>query len=314
MNETTMMGGSPMEKIDGARIRRLREEKGLTQLYMATAVGVTADTISRWENRRYPSIKKENALKLAEALEVPLLEILEQQVPEDFPTPDQQDESSPPVQVMVTKDRKWLSYGVLTLLVVFLLAFLFWQSSTQEQPILISARRLLPDHIPGGQKFPVMISVTFPTEMKPFSFMLKEKLPDGCTAVAADPPFSSYDRKNGIIKWINKTDDGIDRFSYQVQVSPKLKNGGLFTFQGSITPGKVKGAKNETAGPNNISINPYHWADVNLDTMIDDEEILAVYDTYSIIEDLVDMNLVEEIWSGQGYRFDQNSLKYVVIP
>ncbi|MGW8161763.1 MAG: helix-turn-helix domain-containing protein, partial [Desulfobulbales bacterium] len=66
-----------MVKIDGSRVRRLRESKGLTQLYIATVVGVTTDTISRWENRRYPAIKEENALKLAEALEVSLEEFLD---------------------------------------------------------------------------------------------------------------------------------------------------------------------------------------------------------------------------------------------
>ena len=67
-----------MIKIDGGKIKRLREQQGLTQLYLATAVQVTTDTISRWENRRYPSIKKENGLKLAEALNVELQEILEE--------------------------------------------------------------------------------------------------------------------------------------------------------------------------------------------------------------------------------------------
>ncbi|MGB3225713.1 MAG: helix-turn-helix transcriptional regulator, partial [Desulforhopalus sp.] len=81
---------SPMNmvKIDGAKIKLLREQQGLTQLYLATAVEVTTDTISRWENRRYPSIKKDNGLKLAEALNVQLEEILE--APEE-----EQTESSP---------------------------------------------------------------------------------------------------------------------------------------------------------------------------------------------------------------------------
>ena len=63
-------------RIDGDRIKALRLQKGLTQLYLASFVGVTTDTISRWENKKIPSIKRENALKLAEALEVSLDEIL----------------------------------------------------------------------------------------------------------------------------------------------------------------------------------------------------------------------------------------------
>ncbi len=66
-----------MVKIDGAKVKLLREKQGLTQLYIATAVQVTTDTISRWENKRYPSIKKENGLNLAEALGVDLEYLLE---------------------------------------------------------------------------------------------------------------------------------------------------------------------------------------------------------------------------------------------
>ena len=79
MSEQIYPGPSQMVKIDGSKVRNLREAKGLTQLYIATVVGVTTDTISRWENKRYPSIKEENALKLAEALEVTLDDILEKE-------------------------------------------------------------------------------------------------------------------------------------------------------------------------------------------------------------------------------------------
>ena len=81
MNDDIYPGGPVMIKIDGTKIRRIREQKGLTQLYVATAVEVTTDTVSRWENKRYPSIKKENGVKLAQALEVTLDEILDS-VPE----------------------------------------------------------------------------------------------------------------------------------------------------------------------------------------------------------------------------------------
>ena len=67
---------SPGVAIDGARVRAIREEKKLTQLYVASVVGVTTDTISRWENNRYPTVRRDNAEKLAGALEVELPEIL----------------------------------------------------------------------------------------------------------------------------------------------------------------------------------------------------------------------------------------------
>ena len=70
-------------KIDGEVIRRLREEQGLTQLYVAKVVGVTSDTISRWENNRYPRIKTANAQRLAEALETEVDAIVQQPEEED---------------------------------------------------------------------------------------------------------------------------------------------------------------------------------------------------------------------------------------
>ena len=72
-------GAVLMVKIDGSKTKYLRESKKLTQLYLSTVVGVTTDTISRWENRHYQSIKLENAEKLAQALEVPFEEILKQE-------------------------------------------------------------------------------------------------------------------------------------------------------------------------------------------------------------------------------------------
>lgn len=61
--------------IDGGKIKAIRESKKLTQLYIATCLGVTVDTVSRWKNGRSPNIKLENAEKLAEVLEIPLTEI-----------------------------------------------------------------------------------------------------------------------------------------------------------------------------------------------------------------------------------------------
>ena len=76
----------PIVALDGAKVKKVREAKKLTQLYVASVVGVTTDTISRWENNRYPSIKRDNAEKLAVALEVELEEILKQEEPEAPPT------------------------------------------------------------------------------------------------------------------------------------------------------------------------------------------------------------------------------------
>lgn len=63
-------------QLDGSTVRKIREKQKLTQYYISKVVGVTIDTVSRWENNRYPTVRRENALLLSEALEVPIEEIL----------------------------------------------------------------------------------------------------------------------------------------------------------------------------------------------------------------------------------------------
>ena len=58
----------PGVAVDGTKVRTIREGKKLTQLYVASVVGVTTDTISRWENNRYPTRKRDNAQKVAGAI------------------------------------------------------------------------------------------------------------------------------------------------------------------------------------------------------------------------------------------------------
>ena len=44
--------------IDGKKLRLFRERQKLTQLYLATSVEVTTETISRWENNKHPTFKR----------------------------------------------------------------------------------------------------------------------------------------------------------------------------------------------------------------------------------------------------------------
>lgn len=101
------------------QIRTIRETKKLTQLYVASVVGVTTDTISRWENNRYPTIKRDNAEKLAAALEVELTEILQQEGrEEEIPTPITEPASAP-------EGRLWLLPVLALVGVLVALAALF---------------------------------------------------------------------------------------------------------------------------------------------------------------------------------------------
>ncbi len=63
-----------------------------------------------------------------------------------------------------------------------------------------------------------------------------------------------------------------------------------------------------------ISLGKRHWADSDGDNIISDNEILTVYDRYSEIEGLgLNIDLIEEIWLGSGYNWDQKTSSYEIF-
>ena len=314
MSEQIYPGPSQMVKIDGAMVRSLREAKGLTQLYIATVVGVTTDTISRWENKRYPSIKEENALKLAAALEVSLEAILEKEekaeegpaIPEEtFPSPRPRRPGSGRIIL-----------GVVTLVIILLLPFV-WYHGNEPEPVTILATRLLPPHIPPGQTIPVIIRVET-KQAGPFSLILRETLPPGYEPVASAPHFTGFDKKNDSIRWLARTSGQFTTFVYLAKKEAKGPENGSESplhFSGSVTLGDKKSAETPISGSQFIPLANYHWADTNNDNRIDDSEILAAYDKFSALDNVkYDWQELDEIWSGSGYYWDSNKKEYIIRP
>jgi len=299
-----------MAQIDGSKVRSLREAKGLTQLYIATVVGVTTDTISRWENKRYPSIKEENALKLAEALEVTLDDILEKEEektkPEETPTAAVS-QSKPP------KSNRILLWLML-LIVVLLLPFV-WYSLKQPEPVTISATRLLPPHTPAGQPFPVIIQVKT-KQQGPFSLILKETLPADCEPIASAPPFTGMDKKTGSLKWIIRTNGHVTTFVYlakRLVTESSTSSDASLRFSGSVTLRDKKSSETTIAGSLVVPLADHHWADANRDNRIDDAEILAVYDTFSALDNVeYNWQEIDDIWSGEGYHWDGSKQEHII--
>jgi transcriptional regulator with XRE-family HTH domain len=299
-----------MVQIDGSKVRSLREAKGLTQLYIATVVGVTTDTISRWENKRYPSIKEENAIKLAEALEVALDDILEKEKkivqPEETPTSAVSQKSSP--------KSKRIFLWLMVLAFVLLLPFA-WYHLKQPEPVTIYATRLLPPHIPVGQPFPVIIQVETKQE-GPFSLILRETLPAGCEPIVSAPPFTGIDKKTGSLKWIARATGQVTTFVYLARKSVTESNTSENTplrFSGNVTLRDKKSSETTIAGSLVLPLADYHWADANRDNRIADAEILAVYDTFSALDNIeYDWQEIDYIWSGEGYYWDGNKQQYII--
>ena len=313
MSEQIYPGPLQMVKIDGSKVRSLREAKGLTQLYIATVVGVTTDTISRWENRRYPSIKEENAVKLAAALEVSLEAILEEEEkePESSAVPN---ETPLAVSRPGPKRSSRILLWILLLAVIMLLPFI-WYNIKQPEPVPIFASRLLPPHIPAGETFPVIIQVVTKQE-GPFSLILRETLPAGYEPLVSAPPLTGIDKKSGSLKWLTRTTGQVTTFVYlakRVAGGRNIRSDSALRFSGWVTLRDKQSAETKIAGSQVLPIADYHWADANRDNRIEDAEILAAYDTFSALDNVeYDWQKIDEIWSGAGYHWDGSKEKYVI--
>ncbi|MBU5611815.1 helix-turn-helix transcriptional regulator [Geomonas azotofigens] len=291
-NDKNDKSAQPSVAIDGARIRSIRETKRLTQLYVASVVGVTTDTISRWENNRYPSIKRDNAQKLADALEVPLEEVLRPDSPEPEQAPPQLE--PPPAKATTVTISVLLAALLLGLLLFFVL----------RQPALpLSATRWTPRFAAPGEVFPVQIKVARQSG-SPFGFILREKLPAGARLVSSLPPASSSDSD---VKWLVPDGGTPVTLSFTLQVPASFNSGRDAAFKGEIVIHSA-GSTNRTeavGGSGAIHIGSYHWADSNGDGRIDDDEIMPAYYICEEMKGLgLDWKTIEAIWSGKGYRWD----------
>lgn len=317
MTEEILPGGMVMVKIDGSKVKRLREQKGLTQLYVATAVQVTTDTISRWENKRYPSVKKENCLRLAEALGVAFDEILEQQEIESqksAPTPaaenGEEDPAVSPPKPRPWYTRLWILFA-LTLATTLLAAGAGWYYFLKPENSTITAHRILPHHSLPGQPFPVIIEVK-DTPEDAVTLILREMLPSGAILKKAAPRLSTPPQKDQELKWLEKI-DGPTRFIYTVTL--KGKPGDTFKFAGNIAVSQDSENLRPVTGDDTIQIGTFHWADTDSDNTLSDKEMLSVHDHFSSTDKLgIDVDLIEKIWLGSGYRWNPKTSTCEILP
>ena len=297
---------APSVAIDGAKIRSVRETKRLTQLYVANVVGVTTDTISRWENNRYPSIKRENAQKLADALEVALEEILRQE------PPGSDADREPPAATPAPASRRLVLFllfaGTLTLLVAIAIFF-------RHPPTAPVAVRWTPRFAAPGEIIPVQIKVNRQAA-HPFGFILKEQLPDRVRLVAALPSSSASESTGSHVKWLVPAGGAPVTISYSLQIPEQQASGNevKVRVKGEIVlHGDGANRTEPVGGASEIRIGAYHWADSNGDGRIDDDEIMPAYYICDEMKEFgLEWKTIEAIWSGKGYRWDARN-GYTVV-
>lgn len=295
----------PTVCLDGSSIRRIREEKKLTQLYVAKVVGVTTDTISRWENNRYPSVKRENALRLAEALEVPVEDVLESGTGE-CPFADSVEE--PPAEPPSPAVPRYIIPLVSLLFVV--VAILYFFRNGDEFGTVVAAERHLPLYAAPGSVIPVQVVINAETANR--GLILREKFPSGWTLVESSPPPSSLDNVEGMARWILKSGERDLRIAYLLKIGEKRAENAEETFHGDVVSRSGGGDLPMTVGgAMTIRIAPIHWADMDGNHVIDDSEMLHATDWFEEMHDVhLDWDLLENLWDAKSYEWDDREKKF----
>lgn len=294
--------------IDGNRIKFIRESKGLTQLYVATFLGVTPDTVSRWENRKYPTVKWENVEKLAAALQVDVSDILDQSEGEE---PGELTEASAPA-AGAAAGRRFVPAGAVALLLLIIAAVLFVRFAGRSE-VAVTATRFLPRHVPAGQAFPVIVRVDSSGD-QPFSFILQEKLSAQFTILHGLPEIATRDPATNSVKWVSNSQQTPFFVAYLVQAAEGKEYSGKITFQGQIKTDDAPRSEQDVAGDSELEMSNFHWVDANSDGIIDDEELLMVYSSGDVLKRLgVDMEGIKAIWSAGHYTWNPVTNAYQVI-
>ncbi len=301
----------PTVNLDSEAIRRIREEKKLTQLYVAKVVGVTTDTVSRWENNRYPSIKRENAVRLAEALEVDVEEILEKNE-EDAQSAGEEVGASQSAPLHKAKSKRiWLllSPALITVAGVFL----FWVFQRQD-PLVgqFEGYRSLPPYAAPGDVIPVHIRLETEDTVK--GYILRESFPKGWQLVEAAPPPTSLNNEEGVARWIIKPGDERTRVVYRLRVGEHVNEiPSTAGFTGEIIV-KPNGRNHSVSlsGDGAVQVDRVLWADLNGDGVVDDGEMLEASDTVDEMKGVhMDWDALEAIWDAGGYRWDKEGQSFV---
>jgi len=285
----------PTLQIDGDKIKRLREEHGVTQVYIAEVTGVSVDTVSRWENNRSPGVKRENAEALAAALEVEVSDILRDDVVCADAPEDEFDSPQP-------RKNKTLLAAIFAA-VALIVSAAVWKLSS-PLPLEIEPTRKLPAYTPPGTEIPVVIEVNV-VSGKGRRIVLRETIPQGWKFIGSVAAPDQGPTNSGLIKWILDLDSGTRKIAYLVKSPSKAKEGTSFQFTGDVVVGGKDGAEVKIKGESRIDIEFVHWADIDADFQISDSEVLEALERLDAARGLeLDPSAPRDLWGTDGYYWD----------
>jgi transcriptional regulator with XRE-family HTH domain len=288
--------------IDGDAIRRIREEQRLTQLYVAKVVGVTTDTVSRWENNRYPSIKRDNALKLAEALDVDLKNILQDV---SFLDDNSEIKASDTWQ---QKQKLW-PYLLLSLLLLVIALIVYFVSFSMTPTM--QASRVLPVYAAPGSQVLVQVHLTLDDSLQ--GVILRETLPHGWRLVDAFPAISGFDEKENVARWIFRSPTKQMQVFYVLEVPTTQPEIETIQFTGELVASAgEKRLLVDVDALGEMHVEPLHWVDTDGNHVIDDIEILNL----SVLTEntgqlALGWDAIEELWQAGSYHWDEQNHRFV---
>jgi transcriptional regulator with XRE-family HTH domain len=283
--------------IDGDRVRQIREEQELTQLYIAEVVGVSVDTVSRWENKRTQAIRADNLRALAAALEVAVEEITLAEAAPGVPPPG-----------------RWRRWAVLAaMLAGAVAAGTAWWQWGGNRPELVALRRL-PAYTAPGTAVPVVVTAQV-LAGEVHRVVLREQLPPGWQFVGAVPPPDQGPDDSGRLRWIVPVGGGRAAVAYVVRAPPGAPESSAHRFSGEVVTAGKEGRSVAVKGETRIDLEYIYWADEDGDFQVGDGEVLDALERIEAVPDLgIDSSDLRTLWGEDEYEWDLEAGAVRVVP
>ena len=285
--------------IDGDRVRQIREEKALTQLYVAEVVGVSVDTVSRWENKRTQAIRADNVRALAAALEVPVEDItLAENTQEEAVSPGK------------GRHRALLATLAVAVLVAGAVVWWHWEDASPE---LVAMRRL-PAYTAPGTAVPVVVRARV-VAGEVGRMVLREQLPPGWQFVGAAPAPDQGPDTSGRLRWIVPVNEGRTTVAYVVRAPAGAPESSAHRFTGEVVTAGKEGRNVTVGGEERIDLEYIYWADEDGDFQVGDGEVLDALERLETVPDLgVDTGDRRALWGADEYEWDREARAFRAIP
>lgn len=289
----------PTVGLDGTAVRRIREGKGLTQLYVAEVVGVSVDTVSRWENNRTSAVKRENAEALAGALEVVLSEILRSPEPEaviEEPTPRRR-----------TSARVWCLGAAALLALAAGAALLFLLGGPA---LSVEAERALPAYLAPGNSAPVLVRIRVLSGAGR-RVVLRERLPHGWRLERSTLPPDAGPGPDGLVRWIVPMTGRETMVAYVVRAPEDAPVGSTGQFEGELAFPGPRGGGAGIDGDQRTEVELVYWADQNGDYHLSDGELLEALERLEAVKALnPDSSDLRPLWGAGEYTWDEGKKSF----